>query len=66
VRMRDECSHVEKGVVDSNSRSLDSTFRVISEILVGINEMFLDEVKVACDIRRAADPITPHSYCACA
>jgi hypothetical protein len=28
--------------------------------------MFLNEVKVACDIRRAADAIAFHSYCACA
>jgi hypothetical protein len=28
--------------------------------------MVLDEVKVVRDIRRAADPITPHAWCACA
>jgi hypothetical protein len=31
-----------------------------------LNELFLDEVKVADYICRAADLITSHSYCACA
>jgi hypothetical protein len=65
MQMRDECPHVDKGIVDSRSRALDSILKVVSEFLVGVNEMFLDEVKVECDIRRAADPITPHPYCAC-
>ncbi len=61
-----ECPHVHKGVVDPSSRSLDRTFKVLSKFLVGLSEMFLNEVKVACDIRHAADPITSHSYCVCA
>jgi hypothetical protein len=28
--------------------------------------MLLDEIKIVRDIRRAADPITPHASCACA
>jgi hypothetical protein len=31
-----------------------------------LNEMLLDEIKIMRDIRRAADPITPHASCACA
>jgi hypothetical protein len=66
VRMRDECPHMDEGVVDPSSRSLDSVFEVLSEFVVVLNEMFLDEVKVAYDIRRTADPIISHSWRACA
>jgi hypothetical protein len=66
VRMRDECPHVDKGVVDPSRRSLGSSLKVLSEFLVGLNEMFFDKLKVACDIRGAADPITPHACCASA
>ena len=62
LRMRDECPHVDKGVFDPSRRSLGSRLKVLSEFLVGLNEMFFDEIKVTCDIRRAADLITPHSY----
>ncbi len=61
VRMRDECPHGEKGVVDPSRRSLDRRFAVLPEFLVGLNKIFLDEVKIACDTRRAADLIMSHS-----
>jgi hypothetical protein len=62
VGIRNECSHIDKGLVDPGRRALDSTLEAISKFLVTLDEMFLNEVKVACDIRRAADRITSHSY----
>ncbi len=64
LRMRDECPHVDKGVFDPSRRSLGSRLKVLSEFLVGLDEMFFDKLEVACDIRGAADPITSHACCA--
>ncbi len=61
VRMRDKSAQVGKSVVDPSRRALDSAFEVLSEFLVGLDEMLLDEVEVACDIRRAADAIASHA-----
>ncbi len=66
LRMRDECPHVDKGVVDPSRRSLDSRLKVFSEFLVGLNEMFFDKLKVARYIRGAADAIPSHPCCASA
>jgi hypothetical protein len=39
------------GLVDPSGRALDSIAKVFAEVLVRLNEMFLDEVEVVCDIR---------------
>jgi hypothetical protein len=52
-------------LIDPSGRSLESIFQVLSKFLVSPNQMFLDEVKVVCDIGRAADPIASHAYRAC-
>jgi hypothetical protein len=66
VGMGGEGPDIGKGFFDSGRRSIDSAGEVIAEFLVGPDEMFLDAIKFACDIRRAADPIRPHPCCACA
>ena len=55
MRMRDECPHVGKSVVDPGGSAPDSNFDVVSEYLIGFDQIVLDEVKVACDVRRTAD-----------
>ncbi len=66
MRMRLERPHISQGLVTPSGRALDSTLKVVPEFPVGLNEMLLDEIKIMRDIRRAADPITPHASCACA
>jgi len=46
-RLRDECPHVGKGVLDSHGRALNSNLKILAEFLVGVDEMILDKVKVA-------------------
>jgi hypothetical protein len=62
VRMGDESPHGGKGVVDPSGRTLESTFQVLPKFLAGFKEMFLNEIKVACDIRRAADAAMRSSW----
>ncbi len=61
VRMRDECPPIGRGAVDPGRRLLGRSFEVLCEFLLGFKEMFLGAVKVARDIGRAADSLTPHS-----
>jgi hypothetical protein len=39
-----ECSHVGKCVVDTSRRSLHRVFWIVSELLVGLKQMFLNEI----------------------
>lgn len=61
-----ESPHVTEGLVDAGGRTVHRSRRVVAECLVGLNQMFLDQVEVAGDVGRAADPIATHALSACA
>src|SRR5690349_6229011 len=66
VRMGCKGPQVGNSLVDAGRRPVHRVFKVLPEFLVGLNQMLLDEAKIACDLGRAADSIASHAPSSCA